>query len=169
MLRASKCVLRASLPEMNVGELCIREVVIIREDESVVDAARVMREYHVGDLVVVREREHRRVPIGILTDRDLAIEVVAQAADKIHLLTVADVASTSSTNGIVMLREEDPAEKALDRMIEHGVRRIPVVDERGALVGIVAYDDLVEHLAGQLTRLAKIPSRQADQERRRRP
>jgi CBS domain-containing protein len=151
---------------MNVGELCIREVVFVRPNETIVEAAKLMRAYHVGDVVVVREEGGRRKPVGMLTDRDLVIEVLAQAADKASLLLVDDVASMDD---VVTLHEEDSAEAALATMLSHGIRRIPVVDGEGALVGIVAQDDLLELLTGQMTRLAKIPGHQAEREQQRRP
>jgi CBS domain-containing protein len=151
---------------MNVGELCIREVVFVRPEETVVDAAKLMRAYHVGDVVVVRESEGRREPVGMLTDRDLVVEVLAQAADKAPVLLVEDVASMDE---IVTLHEEDSAEAALASMLHHGVRRIPVVGRDGALVGIVAQDDLLEFLTGQMSRLARIPEHQAEREQQRRP
>ncbi len=62
---------------MAVGEICNREVVIAEKTLSVVDAAQLMRTHHVGDLVVVEERAGRRLPVGIVTDRDIVVEVVA--------------------------------------------------------------------------------------------
>jgi CBS domain-containing protein len=151
---------------MTVGELCIREVVFVRPDETVVDAARLMRAYHVGDVVVVSEAAGRRKPVGMLTDRDLVVEVLAQAADKATVLLVEDVASMDE---VVTLDEEDSAEAALAMMLGHGIRRIPVVDRDGGLVGIVAQDDLLELLTGQMSRLARIPGHQAEREQQRRP
>jgi CBS domain-containing protein len=154
------------MDHMTVGELCIREVVFVRPDETVVDAAKLMRTYHVGDVVVVRDEGGRRKPVGMLTDRDLVVEVLAQAADKAPVLLVEDVATMDE---IAMLREEDSAEQALATMLRHGIRRVPVVDVDGCLVGIVAQDDLLELLTGQMSRLAKIPEHQAEREQHRRP
>lgn len=151
---------------MTVGELCIREVIFVRPDESIVDAAKLMRAYHVGDVVVVREEAGRRKPVGMLTDRDLVVEVLAQAADKASILLVEDVATMDE---VATLREDDSAERALATMLRHAVRRIPVVDEEGGLIGIVAQDDLLELLTGQMSRLAKIPDHQAQREQHRRP
>ena len=154
------------LGHMTVGELCIREVVFVRPHETIVDAAKLMRAYHVGDVVVVREEAGKRRPVGMLTDRDLVVEVLAQAADKAPVLLVEDVATMED---VATLQEEDTAEKALSTMLRHGVRRIPVVDADGCLVGIVAQDDLLELLTGQMSRLAKIPEFQAEREQQRRP
>jgi CBS domain-containing protein len=148
--------MRAMLAAMTVGELCIREVVIVREDETVVDAAKVMREHHVGDVIVIRESGGERQPVGIVTDRDLVVEVLAQAVDKATTLLVKDVA----TQPIATVRESEPVERALDEMLHRGIRRVPVVDGHGALMGIVTYDDLLDLFAGQLARLAGVPSRQ---------
>ena len=62
---------------MTVGELCNRAVVFAREEETVREAARRMRDMHVGDLVIVREEDGRRVPVGIVTDRDLVVGPLA--------------------------------------------------------------------------------------------
>jgi len=77
---------------MDLAELCNREVVIIEPDEPVLEAAKLMRHYHVGDLVVVKKRRKSPYPIGILTDRDIVIEVVA-AEVRLDALSVGDVMS----------------------------------------------------------------------------
>ncbi len=78
---------------MNCGELCNREVVIIEESESVLSAAKLMRAYHVGDLVVVKKREGLAFPVGILTDRDIVIELIASEVDFADV-SVGDVMSS---------------------------------------------------------------------------
>ena len=72
---------------MAVGDICNREVVITEKSVSVVDAAQLMRTYHVGDLVVIEDRGGRRHPVGIVTDRDIVVEVVAAGVNPEYLFT----------------------------------------------------------------------------------
>jgi CBS domain-containing protein len=130
---------------VNAGEICNREVVIVSRDTSLVEAARLMREHHVGSLVVVLESEGKRVPVGILTDRDIVVAVVAKELDA-RKLSVADAMSA----GVFAVREQDGLTEVLRAMREHGVRRLPVVAASGALAGIVTIDDLLELVAEEL-------------------
>lgn len=130
---------------MNVGELCNREVVFASRDMGLVEAAWLMREHHVGSLVVVAEREAERVPVGMLTDRDIVVAVVARRLDP-GRLTVGDVMSM----GAQVVREQDGIAVALRVMRDNGVRRLPVVNARGGLVGIIAIDDVLELVAEEM-------------------
>lgn len=144
---------------MTIGEICNREVVIVERDTAVTEAARVMRQYHVGDLVVVDASAGKRRPVGIVTDRDIVVEVVAAevAADT---LTVGDIMSGE----VATVGEAEGVFEALRYMRGKGVRRLPVVDAEGWLVGIVTLDDLLELLAEELGELAKLVSREQDRE-----
>lgn len=75
---------------MSVGEICDREVIVIQRDATVVEAAKLMRQYHVGAVIVVEKRDGRQVPVGVVTDRDLVIEVVATELDE-NVITVGDI------------------------------------------------------------------------------
>jgi CBS domain-containing protein len=130
---------------VNAGEICNREVVIVKRDTGLVEAARLMREHHVGSLVVVLERDGKRVPVGILTDRDIVVAVVAKALDA-RTLTVGDAMSA----GLYVVREQDGLAEVLRAMREHGVRRMPVVAADGTLAGILTVDDLMELVAEEL-------------------
>lgn len=149
---------------MNVGEACNREVVIMRADGPLLEAARLMREHHVGDVVLVEEREEGRVPVGIVTDRDLVVEVLAEELDATKLL-VRDVVAAP----LITALEEEPVEDVVKRMRRHGVRRIPVVNREGTLEGILALDDVVELLAETLGDLAFLVSKEQRKERELRP
>jgi CBS domain-containing protein len=130
---------------MNVGELCNREVVFASRDMGLVEAARLMREHHVGSLVVVDERQSERVPVGMITDRDIVVAAVAKNVDP-STLSVGDVMSA----GALVVREQDDIADALRVMREKGVRRMPVVNRGGALVGILAIDDVLELVAEEM-------------------
>jgi CBS domain-containing protein len=130
---------------MNAGEICNREVVIARRDTSLTEAAKLMREHHVGSLVVVMDRAKERVPVGILTDRDIVVAAIAKELD-VRRLTVGEVMS----GGVFVVREQDGLAEVLRAMREHGVRRVPVVTPGGALAGLLTIDDLLELVAEEL-------------------
>lgn len=130
---------------MNAGEICNREVVIAYREMGLTEAAKLMREHHVGSLVVVVERAKERVPVGILTDRDIVVAAVAKELD-VRKLTVGDVMS----GGVFVVREQDGLAEVLRAMREHGVRRVPVVTPSGALAGLLTIDDLLELVAEEL-------------------
>jgi CBS domain-containing protein len=136
---------------MTVRALCNHNVATIDRDAAVVDAAVLMREEHVGDLIVVEERAGHRVPVGILTDRDIVIAVVARRVAA-NAVTVGDAMSAK----LLTVHEDNGIEHALREMRRVGVRRAPVVDAAGALVGILSIDDVVDHLAVQLGHIADI-------------
>ena len=144
---------------MPVGEICNREVVVAERTTTIVEAARLMRRYHVGDLVVADEVQGRRVPVGMVTDRDLVVEVIAReqpfASCTVSAIMSATVVCVPETAGVI---------EAIQLMRSHGVRRVPVVDAGGALVGILAADDLLDLLAEELSALARIAPRGQERE-----
>jgi CBS domain-containing protein len=144
---------------MAVGEICNREVVITEKSVSVADAAQLMRTHHVGDLVVVEEKSGRRHPVGIVTDRDIVVEVVAAGVSP-DTLTVGDIMGTE----VATVRESEGLFAALRYMRDKGVRRMPVVDREGGLVGILTLDDLLGLLAEEMTELAKLVSHERQRE-----
>jgi CBS domain-containing protein len=149
---------------MDVREICKPVVVVAYKSMAVNEAARLMRENHVGSLVVVEERESGKLPIGILTDRDIAISVVAKDLDA-RSLAVGEVMSTD----VVAVREDDGILDALALMRRRGVRRAPVVARNGTLAGIVTLDDLLRIVVAQLDDLAAAISAELDVEARVRP
>jgi CBS domain-containing protein len=123
-----------------------------------------MRQEHVGDLVVVESRANGSVPVGILTDRDIVVGVVAKRVDP-RAVTVGD----TMTRNPLTIRDDASLEFALREMRRYGVRRAPVVRAKGDLVGIISIDDVVQHLAVQLTKLAELIRVEQDAELRARP
>lgn len=146
---------------MAVGEICNREVVVAEKTLSVVDAAQLMRRHHVGDLVVVEERDGRKHPVGIVTDRDIVVEVVAAGVNA-DALKVGDIMGPE----VATVHEGEGLFEALRFMRDKGVRRMPVVDREGALVGILTLDDLLSLLAEEMTELAKLVSHERQREAR---
>jgi len=144
---------------MPVSEICNREVIIVQRDESVLQAAKLMRQHHVGNVVVVEERNGRRVPVGIVTDRDLVVEIIAPELDS-TVITVGDIAVAE----LATVRENNGVFEAIQYMRNKGVRRLPVVDDGGGLVGIVTLDDLLVLLAEELGALARLVEREQKNE-----
>jgi len=134
---------------MTVNLICNHNVATATASDGMVEAATRMREQHVGNLIVVERRGSMNVPIGILTDRDIVVGVVAKRVSP-DSLTVGD----AMTRDLLTVREDDGVEFALREMRRRGVRRAPVVGKRGELVGVVSLDDVVQHFAAQLGRLA---------------
>lgn len=114
---------------MPIGEICNRDVVVVLKDETALEAAHLMRHHHVGDVLVVEEREGRRMPVGIVTDRDLVEEIIAPELDPgfitVAEIMVADFVTVSESMGVY---------ETIQYMRGKGVRRMPVVDDAGALV-----------------------------------
>jgi CBS domain-containing protein len=144
---------------MTAGEVCNRQVVFTSPETSIVDVVGLMRTYHVGDVVVVQEPDGERVPIGILTDRDVALAV--DRLLRLPRLKVADVMSAE----LVTSPERDNLHDALKKMQSHGIRRLPVVNDRGGLEGILTFDDVIELLSEELTDLAKLVAKEQKRER----
>jgi len=146
-----------------VREHCTREVVVGRSDETLTQAAQRMRETHVGALIVVDGET--RVPVGMLTDRDIVVGPVAQAVDAVGALTIGDVMSTPA----ICIQETDSTDAALTTMARHGIRRLPVVDVAGGLVGVLAVDDILGHVTAELGKLISLMGHEAEREVERRP
>ena len=148
---------------MSVGEFCNRLVIIARPESDIVAVAKLMRKHHVGDVVIVQGKEGEpQVPLGIITDRDLVIELLALevAPDSVN---VGEVMSYE----LVTCRESDTIWGALLRMRSNAIRRMVVVNNKGSLIGILTVDDILELLAEKMTALSKVALGQQAKERRR--
>jgi CBS domain-containing protein len=148
---------------MKVGEICNREVVVIDREAAILEAAQLMRRHHVGDVVVAEERGGTRVPVGILTDRDIVVELLAEQVP-LEAVSVGDAMSSE----LLTVSEEEEVMDVLQRMRGRGVRRAPVVDHSGALAGILAVDDMIDLIAEQLSDLVKLIGNEQQRERQRR-
>jgi predicted transcriptional regulator len=149
---------------MDVGAICTREVVSVDGDTGIEAAVELMRRRHVGDLVVVEPSKDGSRPIGILTDRDIVVELLAPHVE-LGKVCVRDAMSAE----LLTAKESDDVADTVARMRDRGVRRAPVVDDDGSLVGILAVDDMVQEIAGQLAALAQLLGEQPITERSRRP
>ena len=149
---------------MRVGEYCNREVVVVEEEKSVTEATAIMRQYHVGDVVICKAESGKQVPVGIITDRDVALEIVAKGIDP-DSVRVGDAMSFDLTT----VAEHDDLMQVIELMRDKGIRRVPVIDANEALVGILTVDDIVDLLSEVLVDLAHLVDRQKRRETRRRP
>jgi CBS domain-containing protein len=136
---------------MSVSSICNHNVATIDPDADIAEAAERMRKEHVGDLIVARFKEARLEPVGILTDRDIVVTVVARKVDP-TTLTVGDVMSAD----LLTVREDNGIDFALREMRRVGVRRVPVVGSTGELVGVLSIDDVVDYLGAQLEHVGDI-------------
>jgi CBS domain-containing protein len=134
---------------MKIGNLCHRNAITVRRNDELIKAAQLMRDRHIGYLVVVDSADGLERPVGVLTDRDIVITVVARETDP-RSLRVGDI----MTQQPITVSEADSLEKGLREMRRVGVRRLPVVGQRGELVGIVSLDDVLDIVAGQLQDIA---------------
>jgi CBS domain-containing protein len=142
---------------MRAGELCVRDVVTARAEESVVDAARRMASLHVGDLIVVEARPQGQPrPIGIVTDRDLVVHVLARPERTPATTKISDVMQCE----LVTATEDDDVEAIVERMRTHAIRRIPVVDHFGGLQGVLSIDDVLGWMRDQIQTATKLLERQ---------
>jgi CBS domain-containing protein len=136
---------------MTIGSICNHNVATIGPDADITEAAERMRKEHIGDLIVAQYQEARLVPVGIITDRDIVVSVVAKKVDP-STLKVGDVMSDE----LLTVREDNGVAFALREMRKFGVRRVPVVGAAGELVGVLTVDDLVDHIATELRHIGDI-------------
>ena len=146
---------------MPLGEICNREVVFITREGSIRDAIGLMRNHHVGAVVIVDEIQGRRMPVGVLTDRDIVLELLAKDVE-LGRVSAGDLMSRE----LLTAREEDDILDTIKRMRSAGVRRLPVIDGKGCLTGIVTVDDLIGLIAEQLTDLTRLIANEQSRESR---
>ena len=149
---------------MRIGEICVRDVITATRDTPVLEAARLMRSRHVGDVVVIETGKRGPVPVGIVTDRDIVVGIIAPRID-VSRLTLGDVMGRD----LITVPEAQDVFETVEQMQRHGVRRLPVIDKEGSLFGIVSIDDLVQFLAIHLSELSRIVTRERRQEMEARP
>ncbi len=176
-----------------VSQICRRELVTVTVDETVTEAARLMRDHQARSLVVIEERRYMPdaatnqagkkkswfgkrsrkqavetvksdpetllVPVGTLTDRELVLRVGA-AENGGQALSVGDIMTPEP--GVVL--ENEDINSAVEKMREAGMRRLPVVDDRGALVGLLSLDDAITVLSEGLNDMSLLLQRESQKE-----
>lgn len=143
---------------MTVGDVCKDFVVTAHPDETVPEAARRMRDQHVGNVVVADDQGR---PVGMLTDRDIVVSAVAQSPDRLSGLLVGDV----MTRDLVTIGRHETIEMALKKMRDRGVRRLPVVTANGRVDGILAFDDIISAMSAEMNELVGLVAREQTVER----
>ena len=150
--------------KMNAGGFCNRIVTVAERSLSLVQAAQLMRDHHVGSLVVVDETGAGRMVVGMLTDRDIITAVIAQEVDPATLV-VEDV----MTSEVVSALEDDSLMDVLGLMRRKGLRRVPVTSADGVLQGLITLDDLLGILSEQLRAMVLAIEAEQLRERKVRP
>ena len=149
---------------MTIGTVCSRDPVTAPADAPVATLAQRMCDEHVGLVIVTRRPSDRLVPVGVVTDRDIVRAQVSRPGTDVFMLRAEEI----MTREPLVLSEAIPVTEAIEHLRARGVRRAPVVDAGGALVGLVAADDLFAAMAEDLVRLGRLVAAQPGRERLRR-
>lgn len=149
---------------MPIGEICVLDVITCSRDTKIDEVAQLMRQHHVGDVVVVEESQGKQIPVGIITDRDIVTSLIALELDP-TIFSAGDLV----TRPIIAVREDLGVFEAIQNMRRHGVRRMPVLNQEGTLMGIISIDDLIELLAAEMSELAKLIFKEQAEETQRKP
>lgn len=146
---------------MLLKEFCTTDVAWCTRDATVLQAAELMRQKHLGDLIIVDDPNDEFRPVGLITDRDIVVKVIGNELS----------ASQTCVGGLmraplVTASDSEDSSVAIARMRQHGVRRLPITGRHGKLVGIVTLDDLLKQLRSELDSLLEIVAKEQDRERR---
>lgn len=144
---------------MSIKALCSRDLVAVGRDDTVFKAAQLMRQNHIGDVLVVEKKQDVILPVGIVTDRDVVIEIVAPGLDP-QVITVGDIMLPT----IFTINEDSGVFDTIRLMTDKGVRRLPVVRKDGSLIGIITLDDLLLLMAREFCSFAKLLTKEQQNE-----
>ena len=133
---------------MTVGNYCERKLALLTRDASLQDAAMMMRHYHVGEVIVVDKLDGKNIPVGVVTDRDFVIKIMALDVD-VDQISVGHIMSVE----LITVGEDYSLSDALDVMQQHGVRRLPVVDSNGILSGLIDMEIILKILCQDLGKM----------------
>lgn len=137
-----------------------KDVVCLTPEDSIYDAAKLMLSHHVGDIVITAERDGRVVPVGIITDRDIVVGAVAKGAD-LTQMKISEILKT----GIVTATEEHALSELVQMMVTEGISRLPIVNDYGALKGILSSKRLFQYFAQGLCELTELSQQQKKREK----
>ncbi len=146
---------------MILKDICVLDVASCGRETNILEAARLMRQHHTGTLVVVDDPQGDRTPAGVVTDRDIVVEALANELEPAR----TSVARIMGAKVVIASASESLAD-GIERMRLHGVRRLPIVDHNGSLIGIVTLDDMLTLHARQAAALAEIVSKEQVHEQR---
>jgi CBS domain-containing protein len=135
---------------MSIKDFCNMNVICCESDTSVAAVAALMRHHHVGDVVVVEKNaEGLRIPVGIVTDRDILVESISLDIEA-RLFTAGDM----MTAPLITVQEDASLFDAIKLMRDKKIRRLPVLAQAGTLFGIITADDVINLLASELSLMA---------------
>lgn len=134
---------------MQLAELCNKKVIDIAKEETILNATKLLRNEHVGCLIVTETKDGIKTPIGIVTDRDIVLKVLDYNTNPANI-SVYDIMDSK----FVTAKVTDDIHTALNLMQQNGIRRIPLVDDHNHLVGIVTADDMFAHFSKELNQLS---------------
>ena len=144
---------------MSIRDYCNMNVICCESDKVISEVAALMRRHHVGDVIIVDYNNGLRVPIGIVTDRDIVIETIALDVDA-KLFTAADLMMAP----VATVQEDASLTEALSIMRSKKVRRLPVVTRSGSLFGIITIDDFINLISSELSMIAGLTIEQTMRE-----
>ena len=136
---------------MFIGEICNRNVIIATRETSVTELAQLMREHHVGSIIITEQQNECNIPVGIITDRDLVIELLSKDVD-IQSISAGDIMSSE----LITVRDSNHVYDTLKLMRGKGIRRMPVVNDENVLIGILTVDDLLDVVISELDDIVNI-------------
>lgn len=147
---------------MSISKLCSSNVVTVDKGASLKEAIKRMRAAHVGSLVVTETQQGNKVPVSMLTDRDIVIKVLAEDI-ALQDMSVEDLMSGE----LLAIQADTGVYETITQMRVKGVRRAPIIDKQGHLIGLVAIDDLLKLLADELHEIASLIKNEQHRERQR--
>jgi len=147
---------------METSKLISKKVITVKKNESVQDAAKLMRKHHIGDVVVLDPKSN--APIGMLTDRDIVLATIALNIPY-EGLSVGDI----MTEKLVTVGQNADIHEIIRLMKAHGVKRIPVVGAKKNLLGIISRDNVMKYLGDEFSSIGDTYQRQRSKEKERRP
>lgn len=139
---------------MSVAQVCTRNVITVSKEQKVSEAVRVMRQHQISDVVVVEKRNGKTIPVGILTDHDIINSSLGDISPSNMLIR------NFMSRHLITVPENAGIYEAIQIMEQNGIKRLPVVDQAGALVGIVCATDFFQILSREFASLSKLSKRQ---------
>ncbi len=136
---------------MFVGQYCDKKISTLTQDSSILDAAQVMRKNHVGEVIIVEKKMGKVIPVGLITDRDLVVEILAMEID-IETINLGCIMCIE----LVTVNYDSSLNKALEIMQHHGIRRAPVVGNKGELIGIINIEAVIKVLSQDMAKILKL-------------
>jgi len=145
---------------MTVSDYCERNIALLTRDASLQEAAMMMRIHHLGEVIVIDKLNGKNIPVGVVTDRDLVIEIMALEVD-VEQISVGNIMSLE----LITVRQDNNLSDTLDIMQQHGVRRLPVIDNSGSLLGVINIEVILKVLCQDLSKMLTLFNNERDNEK----